>query len=54
MFESIVVPVGFPLAALDISGLTGVLANIIYLVLAVIAVWGAFCVIMGTSGKDTR
>ncbi len=35
-----------PLAALDISGLTGYLATFIYVVLAVIALWGAFCVIM--------
>lgn len=35
-----------PLAALDISGLTGFMANLIYLVLIAIALWGAFCVVM--------
>ena len=35
-----------PLAQLDISGLTGYLATFIYIVLGLIALWGAFCVVM--------
>ena len=46
MIDSMLMSFDFPCAALDISGLTGYLATFIYLVLAVIAVWGAFCVIM--------
>ena len=34
------------LAALDISGLTGVVANFIYLALIAIALWGGFCAAM--------
>jgi biopolymer transport protein ExbB len=34
------------LAALDMSGLTNFVANLIYLVLVAIALWGAFCVVM--------
>ncbi|MCP4192094.1 MAG: MotA/TolQ/ExbB proton channel family protein [Planctomycetaceae bacterium] len=36
----------FPLAALDISGLTDYVATFIYMMLGAIAIWGAFCVIM--------
>ena len=35
-----------PVAALDISGLTTYLATFIYLVLGLMALWGAFCVVM--------
>ena len=31
---------------MDISGITGIAANIIYTTLALIAAWGAFCVVM--------
>jgi len=31
---------------MDISSITGIVANIIYLVLALVALWGAFCVAM--------
>ena len=34
------------LGQLDISGLTGYLATFIYIVLGLIALWGAFCVVM--------
>ena len=33
-------------AAIDISGLTSFVATFIYLMLAAIALWGAFCVVM--------
>lgn len=46
MVDSMHTSIQFPFAALDISGLTDYLATFIYILLAAIAVWGAFCVIM--------
>lgn len=34
------------LAQFDISGVTSIVANLIYVVLVLIALWGAFCVVM--------
>jgi biopolymer transport protein ExbB len=39
-------PSSLLLAALDLSGLTGFLGNLIYGALVAIALWGAFCVVM--------
>ncbi len=36
----------WPLAAIDLSGLTSFLGNLIYGALVAIALWGAFCVVM--------